>query len=416
MKIRAIFGVAAAIFVAILCADASELTRQISRTRQFHVYADDALLASAVGVYAEQLKSDFLARLNLADKWRDPIIIRIESRADNQPPLEIFAAKSPNANIYGLVCRVPPPIDEREFVGQLVKLLCLERANRDTKSEFRGELPLWLTEGLAAMLRADPERDLRFLQRSVAGGRPHTAADLLAAKQLPAQPADRTLFRVTSARFVEALLARPDGREKLTTTWGETEPFAADFGFVSDDAMEIWWQETLARRARGFVAERFLAEQTRKMLDEIRRVRVESPEDFEGTLADLWRHSQKKWLAALLTEKSLALQMLQTQAHPLYEKVLQQYAHAISLLQQRRVSRFRRQIRIAEAEREKLETQIIAVRDYLDGIERTQPAARPLADIFNRYFQTMRQFEQLEASRAAPIKDYLDRLEADLGK
>src|SRR2546426_10747646 len=85
---------AATVTLAPLSARAASAT---SASQQFTAHASDSLLPSAVCVLAEQLKRAWLGRLDLADRWRDPIGLVIRERAaseTDQPAIRVEVFKT----------------------------------------------------------------------------------------------------------------------------------------------------------------------------------------------------------------------------------------------------------------------------------------------------------------------------------
>jgi hypothetical protein len=101
---------------------------------------------------------------------------------------------------------------------------------------------------------------------------------------------------------------------------------------------------------------------------------------------------------------------LRSQAHPLYQPVLDKYIDAVAWLYRGSVVRFRRGLRRAEAMRAMAEKQSRGVTAYLDQTERIyspDEQSKQLADCF----QTLDQLQKLEGGRHSPISDYLDKFD-----
>ena len=65
-------------------AETNALANTGSTSRQFAAYANNQLLPSALCVYAERVKHEWLRRMDVADNWRDPILLLVRTREPAQ--------------------------------------------------------------------------------------------------------------------------------------------------------------------------------------------------------------------------------------------------------------------------------------------------------------------------------------------
>ena len=199
------------------------LVSTVSASRQFTAYADDRLLPSALCVYAEHVKHEWLQRLNVADNWRDPILLLVRTREESQTnasPISMVVFQTDKHLKYQIDCLVPPRIDEARLLATIVDALCSEWANRQqptvrNKAYTMAPVPVWLVQGMAASIQERREALLSLTQRSVAAGRPPHAADLLNARSLPVDPLERQMFQANAWVLTESLLGLPDGRREI---------------------------------------------------------------------------------------------------------------------------------------------------------------------------------------------------------
>ena len=199
------------------------LVSTLSASRQFTAYADDRLLPSALCVYAEHVKREWLRCLNVTDDWRDPILLVVRTREESQTnasPISMVVFRTDKHFKYQIHCLVPPRIDEARLLATIVEALCSEWANRQqatvrNKAYTMPPVPVWLVQGMAASIQERQEALLSITQRSVAAGRPPHAADLLNAKSLPADPMERQMFQANAWVLTESLLGLPEGARKL---------------------------------------------------------------------------------------------------------------------------------------------------------------------------------------------------------
>src|SRR5208283_1271946 len=78
--------VALAQIAAASCAHAATNTvvTTVSVSRQFAASANDPVLPSALCVYAEHVKQEWLGRMDMTDAWRDPILLVVRPRTAAQ--------------------------------------------------------------------------------------------------------------------------------------------------------------------------------------------------------------------------------------------------------------------------------------------------------------------------------------------
>jgi hypothetical protein len=406
----------------------------VSASRQFVSYASDRLLASTLCAYAERLKREWLRRMDVTDNWRDPIVLFVQNRQPGQgdaPPVSMAVFQTDEHLEYRIRCLVPPPIDQEELSRTVVDALCLEWADREQLTE-RGKpyivpnIPLWLVEGLAASVSGRDEPLLSVSKRSVTGGRPQQARDLLETKLLPDEAIDRQLFRADAWIFVDGLFGLHNGSRKMRSFLSElgAEKVASNAfwkvyqgDFASTTALEKWWSLEVVGRASMSVAQDLSAEDTERDLAAILATRLSStggrrgvPGDIEIAVGDLWRYEGVPWLQDVLKLKIDRVGALRGVAHPLYLPVLDQYMEALAWLQQGRVARFRRALSRAQAMRAGADRKSHGITAYLDQAERIY-APEALTNAFRGYFRTLDQLEKLESKRHSPISDYLDKFD-----
>jgi hypothetical protein len=410
------------------------LVRTVSASRQFVACASDRLLPSALCAYAEHVKREWLRQLDAADNWRDPILLLVQTRQASQdvaPPVSMAVFQTDEHLEYRIRCLVPPPIDETELSSAMVDALCSEWANRKQVTEPGKAytvpgIPLWLVEGLAVLIEGRHETLLSISQRSVAGGRPQEARDLLNAETLPNDSADRQLFQADAWIFTEGLLGLHQGPSKMQSFLSElgAQKVASNAfwkvyhdDFPNTTALEKWWSLELVRQTLMSVAQDLSVEDTERALDAILVTKLGPtggrrgmPGDTNVAIDDLWRYADAPWLTNLLSLKIDRLGALRGVAHPLYLPVLDDYMGALVWLQRGSVTRFHRGLRRAEAARAVADKQAHGITAYLDEAERIY-APEPLSNAFRGYFDTLDQLQKLDNERHSPISDYLDKFD-----
>ena len=417
--------------VAAISTPTNALVRTVSASRQFVACASDRLLPSALCAYAERVKREWLRQLDVADNWRDPILLLVQTRQAAQTiaaPVSIAVFQTDEHLEYRIRCLAPPPIDKGELLSAMVDALCAEWANRNQATEpgkayVVPGIPLWLVEGLAVLIEGRHEALLSISQRSVAGGRPQEARDLLKAEALPDDSVDRQLFQANAWIFTEGLLGLHQGPRKMRNFLAElgAQKVASNAfwkvyhdDFPNTTALEKWWSLELVRHTSMSVAQDLSVEDTERDLDAILVTKLGPiggrrgmPGETSVAIDDLWRYADAPWLKDLLKLKIGALRGV---THPLYLPILDDYMEAMVWLQRGSVTRFHRGLSRAEATRAVVDKQAHGITAYLNEAERIY-APEQLSNTFRGYFQTFDQLQKLDSERRSPISDYLDKFD-----
>ncbi len=367
-----------------------------SSSRQFTVEAPDARVATSIARYSERLKSAFLAKMQLPDRWQSAVHIRIQQRkeGDLSPALVVIPQSFKGQLQFVVRAQTPPPLDQTEFFRALTQILCAEQVNRAHGVQAGEKLavaPLWLAEGLWQSLADNavqvPLRDtnLLLLQRAVGAERAATVAQLTAVTQLPAESAPARLFGAQSQALVESLLSLPDGARKmqalLASLRAQPDARAAlqeiyKQDFRDEPVLEKWWALRLRARAQQRIAQALTASQTVRRLDETlptpitvtdRKTGAQTTRQLKvSELGDYW---QMEGLTDLIQQKIASLATLQTQAHPTFREPIAAYVDALENLKQRGFKRYRKVAKIAEQLHQEAEQQTRDVAAYLNEIE-----------------------------------------------
>jgi hypothetical protein len=234
------------------------LVRATSASRQFTVYARDAILPSEMCVFAERVKQGWLDRLNLRNNWRDPIVIVVRERGPtelNALAIDIETVQFEFGLSYRILCLTPPLLDEAQLRLALVQTLCAEWANRTQPISshqpfITAPLPLWLVEGLAQSVGKRTDWLGAVARRSVDAGHPARTRDVLETTALPTNAAECELFQANALLFTESLLTLQDGARslqrfltELATQKSVTGAFWTVYRneFPQPVALEKWW-------------------------------------------------------------------------------------------------------------------------------------------------------------------------------
>jgi len=407
--------------------------RTVSSTHQFVVYANEHLLSSALCVYAERIKHEWLRRMSMLDAWRDPILVIVQPCQPQPNAATVWwqTFTTDKHLKYQVYCCGPPLWDDWSLSAAIVDRLCAEWANR-SRLMIRGQssrlplMPLWLVQGLTASILERNDTLIGVARRSVAAGRPLHASMLLETKVLPANPAEATLFEANAWMFTESLLTLPHGAEKLQrflTELGVDKSATAAFwsvyreDFSRDVMLEKWWSLQQFSRVSEIIAQNFSAQETARQLDDILLTKLNAGDGTHGTGQDvqigfdqLWHYTQSGWLREVLKTKNNRLGTLRGEAHPFYQPAIGQYLEAVTWLLRRNTIRFRRTVAKAAAARDAAQRQMQETTAYLDEAERVY-APEDLSQMLTGYLTTLDRFQNLDQQRRNPISDYLDKFD-----
>jgi hypothetical protein len=139
---------------------------------------------------------------------------------------------------------------------------------------------------------------------------------------------------------------------------------------------EKWWCVEREHRAGFILAENLDAKESARRLDAalVTQMAIVSEKgSAEATapvaMTELWRYYDKSWLAGLLQAKLVQLEALRARVHPLYRPVVEEYQAAIEQLLQRKLSRFRRAVAIANQHRQATDRRVRQITEALDRVE-----------------------------------------------
>lgn len=405
----------------------STLHRVTSHTGQFTAYAPTELLPAALCVFAERVKREWLQRLELADTWRDPIVLVVRERetSDTETPPVVVRTFRTDAHLkYQIQITTPPTISDTNLLPAVVEALCAELANRQvvllrTQPYAAPVIPSWLRDGLAASIGGEPAMLLQAVREQRQADRWPTAAAVLSG-------AEET-NRVASWVFIEGLLALPHGSPKLhefLIALPAQRDAATAFWQVYRDmfptavALEKWWALQFLRRATAMVAQNWTATETREQLAAVLVTRVRPVQSassaadvLELPLAELWRYADAPWLTAVLRSKQARLDLVLAQGHPMYRPVVAHYQAALGWLQGGSARRFRSAHRAAQAEQQRVEARLAAIAEHVATAEKQYVPAADFRAVFRGYFETLEELERIDLRRRTPISDYLDQFD-----
>ncbi|MEI6084209.1 MAG: hypothetical protein WCS70_07905 [Verrucomicrobiota bacterium] len=397
------------------------LNTAISVTRQFTAYAPGRTLPAALCVFAERLKHEWLIQLDLPDTWRDPIVlvVRENARTNSFPaPLNLTITQIGPVVKYEIAGSIPPPIEERDFATVIVRVLCLEAANRTrpygTVTNWQSVvIPLWLARGLSESIQGRPEWLIPVALRAANSARPPGAADVMRVTVMPGDEASGELFAANAWLLTKSLLRLPNGTQKLrlllgklawTTTFKEAFWSVYRNDFDDEMALEKWWSLQPARLATIVTLQNLAATETAQRLTAL--LTFPGGRQFNA----LERFSEQPWLRAELTQRMVGFQSLYAKGHPMYRSVIALYIEAANLLTAEKLSRYRRVVQEADKQRAGVENQLREINVVLDRAEE-KFGGQPATNAFQGYFRILEEADKFEKQRRNPISDYLDKFD-----
>jgi hypothetical protein len=217
-------------------------------------------------VSCERIKLAVLKILNQPDRWRGRIHVYLVNPLKWKGATEIRPVSYSDGWQYAVI--IPEQVDWQVFVRTIVGTVLLELANRSDPDHF-GDPPLWLTEGLSALIIMNPGRSLvleqgKTFQTDLLRPRVTDEARSLLGRQEAldfttlgdtdvsklADEVDLARFRGSALLFTHELLERPGGQNSLSRfigslsgvlNWQTAFMRAYQSEFASFLDVEKWW-------------------------------------------------------------------------------------------------------------------------------------------------------------------------------
>ena len=197
------------------------LQRSVSSSQQFVIYHPDRALRSRLARRVEDLKSQWLRRLRLADEWKSPIVIQILAlqRPDSSRTRTGLYEGDGGALKVQIDVRDVSSLQSAEFDLEVYRALFLEYAYRDLPSKAGKSFhqpPSWLIEGLYEDVTAREEGVAAGLYDQVLKqGNPPKLEVFLKERPEILDATSRAIYRALSLGLLRAVLRTPDGAKHL---------------------------------------------------------------------------------------------------------------------------------------------------------------------------------------------------------
>jgi hypothetical protein len=120
-----------------------------------------------LAVSCERIKQALLVELGAPDQWRGGVHLVLHPIQNPDETMVITSSKFADGWSYRM--ELPDAIEPPRFVRAMIRLLLLERVNRNTPTRLV-EVPLWLSEGLSQQVLAKSDLDLVLSAPAPAAG------------------------------------------------------------------------------------------------------------------------------------------------------------------------------------------------------------------------------------------------------
>jgi len=364
-----------------------------------YVRLDPTLLA----ISCERVKTAVLEELAMKDQWRGKIYISLHPVRDDQEPIVITSLHYTDGWNYQM--EIPEQVNGARLVKSVTEVVLREIANRNGR-DTPAEMPLWLTEGLAAHLQAtaladftlEPETHIARKQRNpdpLARARnclrvhpPLTLDELTWPADEQLSEPNMETYQSCAQLFVYELLRLRDGRACLremlahlpeTLNWQTAflRAFSAHFQRLID--IDKWWSLHVVHLIGQGRMSAWVQAETCEQLDDI----LITPVQIRSTPQELPLNLHLR-LQTIFAEWDFPRQRL----------VL---LHKLNLLSALRQRASQNSIGLVEQYRQALES-YVERRSAVRGSARkreTSPAARLIVS------ESIKRFDELDARREA---------------
>ncbi|MBI5775532.1 MAG: hypothetical protein HZA89_17565 [Verrucomicrobia bacterium] len=318
-------------------------------------------------VIGERIKEAVLREFGMKDQWRGKILILLRPASQTDGQVHLQNTRYHDGWQYRI--EMPDQVETNRLVRALAQTVLQEISNRHS-SDRSAELPLWLSEGLAALLLdTHPTSFLLNLNTQISFTTRHPDALRVARLRLNREtalsfsdlnlPAEEQLhgaawetYRRSAQVFVASLLNLPGGRAAmqdflqrlpnyLNPQLAFLQAFAAHFQSPLD--VEKWWSITLVNFTGRDQHSRWSTADVLQRLDEILRSPVERragtnnlPQRGELPLQQFFSQMDFAQQRPLVQQRMQQLQFLQWNAPSELARLIADYHAALAAYLQRR--------------------------------------------------------------------------------
>lgn len=433
MTLRLPLLLAAIVMAAMARVEAVEVpARSISSSKQFIIYCNDGPIRARVTGFTEEVKADVLRLLNESDRWKFPIVIRIDrAQASVEAPVTLQFFETPDGATLQMQVRIGGDPSALNLQKQIVRALLLEISYRDRGGVRSGEAyiepPWWLVDGAVhTFQRRDLGIESDLFKRLVEANRLPSIQEFLALKGGQLGATAEAIDAACAMCFVQLLIEQPGGRANLgrfVRNWPErhADPAAAiakDFPMLGESpgALQKWWTVGVARFAAANRHEGLSAEETERELAALLQFELEINKAGEKKtfhVREFEEFMKAPARKAMMMDRQAALIALSTRANAMLRPVVADYEQIFSALVRGKTRGLERRLEHLERYRDAVLRRTSEIADYLNWFEATQFGTR--SDAFESFLKAANSVSKEEAEHTvpAPIAEYLDQLQQE---
>lgn len=413
-------------------AEKSKEARVISSSRQFVVIAQDALVAGALAMKAEEMRSTLQKMLGIGKDWKHTITIRLQGNSsDPSAPNPIrtrinIIAGEPN---YQIRVYIGGGVDVDKLCSSIITMLLYERTLRNVSIEaFPGqvELPEWLVVGVEQAVQWHAGKVDRSVYQALFARSEMLSLEQILAEKNPARldAVSRMVYDSSCGVLMLCLLNQKGGKEALVhlldqAVLGEGSPeelIKRNFHALNltENSLHKWWALQLAMMATPTATECLTPLETEKRFAEALMLvrtdpatRVPVPVSFDNIQEVVKIPDYREQLSRNLDQ----MVHLSVRCFPAYRQIIIRYCQLMMQVQKGRSAKEAVQELGPLIEyREAFVSASTRARDYLDWLEITYLGGK--SGTFSSYMSTMDLLRKGKEETPTKMSRYLDDIEA----
>jgi hypothetical protein len=397
--------------------------RSVSPSQQFIVYGADAAMRGAVSNLAERTKANLLARLQLRDNWKTPVVINLElpqANLPDVPPRALHFSQTGSGLKLQLDLMVGTEINAPELQRELLRAILLEMIYRNQPELAPGtvyvEPPEWLLDGLLA---AQPGQDRAQLAAAVA---PLVASNnVISLDQFLRQKLElldasaRSLYRAYALALVELLVDGTNSPKQLARyidnlSRASNDPLAdleTQFPMFAAKEIEKLWQANVSKLSRSQKYELLTFAETERRLVELLAIKIAGASNSRR-LQDFLSGKLSPTEKTTLIRTAEELLLLAASANPAMRPIVTEYQDIAQRIAAGKRNGLRERLARLNSTRTRLVARMNDVDDYMNWFEATQSKTK--SGIFSDYLKTVEEQRDVPRRRDA-LSVYLDSFE-----
>ncbi len=413
-------------------AEKAKEARVISSSRQFVVIAQDALVAGALAMKAEEIRSTLQKMLGINKDWKHTITIRLQGNSsDPAAPNPIrtrinIIAGEPN---YQIRVYIGGGVDVDKLCSSIITMLLYERTLRNVSIDaFPGkvELPEWLVVGVEQAVQWNAGKVDRSVYQALFARSEMLSLEAILAEKNPSRldAVSRMVYDSSCGVLMLCLLNQKGGKEALVhlldqSVLGEGSPedmIKRNFHALSltENSLHKWWALQLAMMATPTAAECLTPLETEKRFAEALMLvrtdpetRLPVPVSFDNIQEVVKIEDYRDQLRRNVDQ----MVHLSVRCFPAYRNVIIRYCQLMAQVQQGLpVEQALQELGPMIEYREAFVSAATRARDYLDWLEITYLGGK--SGTFSSYMSTLDLLRRGKEEAPTAMTRYLDDIEA----